>query len=38
MDCVPILMKKGYNLNGYSFDTIFYLRNNDMKNEDESEA
>jgi len=35
MDCIPILIRKGYNLRGYSPDTYYYLTFNNVKNEDE---
>jgi len=38
MDCVSILEKKGYDLKGYSFDTYYYLRENNLKSSDECEA
>jgi len=38
MDCVPVLVKKGYNLRGYSPDTYYYLTYNDLRTEDECEA
>jgi len=38
VDCIPILKKKGYNLEGYAPDTYYYLSFNNLTNEDECEA
>jgi len=38
MDCASVLKKKGYNLEGYSPDTYYYLQENNAMNEDECEA
>jgi len=38
MDCASVLKKKGYNLEGYSPDTYYYLQENNATSEDECEA
>jgi len=38
MDCISVLVKKGYNLRGYSPDTYYYLQENSATNEEECES
>jgi len=38
MDCISVLKQRGYNLEGYSPDTYYYLKYNDVINVNECEA
>ena len=38
MDCIPILIRKGYNLRGYSPDTYYYLQENSATSKEECES
>jgi len=38
MDCISVLKARGYNLEGYSPDTYYYLFFNNAKDEDECES
>ena len=38
MNCIDELRRRGYNLSGYSMDTLYYLENNDINDTEECEA